>query len=100
LLEKIQIKTRREGSTLYLSTVLPDPGSGFSWFNDATLDLTVVLPASLAVELEDSSGDVKIERRCVRPPDSTRKCQPCRRTATTWRSGFSIRKPSQRSTNR
>lgn len=73
LLEQVQIKTRREGNTLYLRTELPEISSGFPWFNNnASLDLTVTLPASLAVELEDGSGDLKITQvRSAKIEDSS-----------------------------
>jgi DUF4097 and DUF4098 domain-containing protein YvlB len=73
LLEQVQIKTRREGATLYLNTVLSDSDHGFPWLlNNATLDLTVTLPASLAVELEDSSGDIDLRQlRAVKVEDSS-----------------------------
>lgn len=62
LLEQVRIKTRREGSTLYVETALPEFDGGFPWFNNATLDLTVTLPASLAVDLEDGSGDIVLKQ--------------------------------------
>lgn len=73
LREQVQIKTRREGGTLYLNTVLPDFGNGFPWLlNNATLDLTVTLPASLAIEVEDSSGDIDIRQvRAAKLEDSS-----------------------------
>lgn len=72
LLAQVRIETRREGRTLYLSTVLPQVTTGFPWFSNATLDLTVTLPASLAVELEDSSGDVDISQvRSAKIEDSS-----------------------------
>jgi DUF4097 and DUF4098 domain-containing protein YvlB len=73
LLEQVQIKTRREGAILYLNTVLPDSDSGFPWLlNNATLDLTVTLPASLAVEVADSSGDVDLRQvRAAKLEDSS-----------------------------
>jgi hypothetical protein len=72
LLEQAQVKIRREGNTVYLSTVLPESGSGFPWLDNATLDLTVSLPASLAVELEDSSGDLHMSSvRSVTIQDSS-----------------------------
>lgn len=72
LLAQVQIETRREGRTLYLSTVPPQVATGFAWFNNATLDLAVTLPASLAVELEDSSGDIDISQvRSAKIEDSS-----------------------------
>jgi hypothetical protein len=57
-LDAIRIEARREGDTVYIETVLPDDDS---WMRHDSLDLTVELPASLEVRLEDSSGDLSVE---------------------------------------
>ena len=57
-LEQMQITARREGNTIYLNTALPESESGFPWFNTASMDLTVILPASLPIELQDTAGDI------------------------------------------
>ncbi len=62
LLAKIQIDSRREGDTLYLKTLMPDLQDGFLRNVYATLDLSVQVPDSVAVELEDSSGDLELSR--------------------------------------
>lgn len=58
-LESVQIRLEREGNTLILET-LPKEDEGFNprnWFGRApTLDLTVRVPAGLAVDIEDGSG--------------------------------------------
>jgi len=63
LLKEIQLESRREGDTLYLKTLLPDvDGGNIFFFNRyATLDLTVSLPETVAIEVEDSSGDTQIK---------------------------------------
>jgi hypothetical protein len=57
-LEQIQLESRREGSTLILKTVMPDGGEMLRY---ARLDLTVVLPDTLEVSIEDSSGDFSLQ---------------------------------------
>lgn len=58
-LADVQIRLERKGNTLILET-LPKDDEGFNprrWFGSAPkLDLTVRLPAGLAVDIEDSSG--------------------------------------------
>jgi DUF4097 and DUF4098 domain-containing protein YvlB len=59
LLDAIRIDTRRDGSTLFLTTVMPE---GRSIMQQASLDLTIELPAGLAVEIDDSSGDIEVRK--------------------------------------
>jgi hypothetical protein len=56
-LEQTNIAVRREGDTLRVDVLVPETmvGLGVSY---ATLDLTVSVPASLPIEITDSSGDV------------------------------------------
>ncbi|MFL6551291.1 MAG: DUF4097 family beta strand repeat-containing protein [Povalibacter sp.] len=62
LLQQSQLESRRDGDVLYLKTVLPETNGNFFVFHSyARMDLSVTLPASLNVELEDSSGDVDLE---------------------------------------
>ena len=62
-LADVKIGLERKGTTLILET-LPKEGEGFNprnWFGRApSLDLTVRLPAGLAVDIEDSSGKAYI----------------------------------------
>jgi hypothetical protein len=60
-LAQVQIVARREGTILYVTTVLPETSSRFSWL-DTTLDVAVTLPVSLSVEVKDGSGDLSIAR--------------------------------------
>jgi hypothetical protein len=61
LMDGIVLKVHREGSTLFLETVMPELeqvilfGSSY-----AILDLKVTLPDNLPVEAQDSSGDAKL----------------------------------------
>lgn len=52
LLEEIRLEGRRDGDRAVVRVELPEPGSG----EDAAMNLTVELPASMAVEIEDGSG--------------------------------------------
>jgi polyisoprenoid-binding protein YceI len=64
LLAATDIEIRREGTLLIISTALPEPsetrGMFFSRTAYATLDLTVDVPRQVALEVEDSSGDLEI----------------------------------------
>lgn len=62
LLDQIQIETRREGSTVYLKTRMPDLKGGFIGNQYAMLDLDIALPDSIPVDIEDSSGDLDLSR--------------------------------------
>jgi DUF4097 and DUF4098 domain-containing protein YvlB len=62
LLGEIQLETRREGDTVYVKTMLPDTDNVGVFFNHyATLDLTVSVPSTVAIRLEDSSGDTELK---------------------------------------
>jgi hypothetical protein len=53
-LDAIAIRTRREGSTLYIEAITPPPSGRSEW---SSLDLTVTLPDNLHLDARDSSGD-------------------------------------------
>jgi DUF4097 and DUF4098 domain-containing protein YvlB len=57
-LDAIRIDVEREGDTIRVAAVLPDNDS---FLNHQSLDLTIELPATIAVDLEDSSGDLTVE---------------------------------------
>ncbi|HKE95607.1 MAG TPA: hypothetical protein VKB34_14935 [Povalibacter sp.] len=61
LLQEIQLESRREGDTIYLKTVLPDTHGGILIPSHTLLDLRVAVPVAVAIELDDSSGDLKLE---------------------------------------
>ncbi|MCE3285700.1 MAG: hypothetical protein K0R70_1956 [Steroidobacteraceae bacterium] len=70
-LEQTNVALRREGNTLRVDVLVPDEMVGFGVFY-ATLDLTVSVPASLPVEITDSSGDLLAsEVRVVKVTDSS-----------------------------
>ena len=60
LLDAIQLEIRREGDTVYLRTVLPEMSGlviGFAPY--AYIDLTVDVPKTAMLKLDDSSGDLQ-----------------------------------------
>ncbi len=61
LLEEIRLDTEVRGDTVRIEADTPD--SSGSWFSSRTarLDLEIEVPADLAVEVEDGSGDSRIE---------------------------------------
>jgi len=61
LLGSIQLETRRDGDTVYVRTVLPeDVDSTFFFSRYAYLDLTLNVPKSATLSIEDSSGDMEV----------------------------------------
>lgn len=61
LLGQIQLESRREGTIVYLKTAIPQVQSSVLGFGRyASLDLEVVVPESVAIDLEDSSGDLEL----------------------------------------
>lgn len=58
LIEKIQLESRRDGSTLSVKVVLPD-ADGFLGY--ARLDLNITLPDDIDLNVTDSSGDTRID---------------------------------------
>lgn len=70
-LEQTQVKLRREGNALQVHVQVPEDMQGIGIFY-ASLDLDVALPATLPVEITDSSGDMALERvRVTRVLDSS-----------------------------
>jgi Putative adhesin len=61
LLNAIQLETRRDGDTVYVKTVFPeDDASWFVFTRYAYLDLTLNVPKSAALSIEDGSGDLEL----------------------------------------
>ncbi|HET7204735.1 MAG TPA: DUF4097 family beta strand repeat-containing protein [Steroidobacteraceae bacterium] len=70
-LPQTDVTVRREGSTVRVDVRVPDQMAGIGIFY-ATLDLVVDLPASLPVEITDSSGDLTArDVRVVKVTDSS-----------------------------
>jgi DUF4097 and DUF4098 domain-containing protein YvlB len=64
LLDQIQISVRREGTTVFVETALPqDNVSGWSFGDNeyAYIDIGIALPSHIPVEAIDSSGDAEFE---------------------------------------
>ena len=62
VLGQIQLESRREGDTVYLKTLIPELTGGAVLNSYAGLHLTVQVPDSAAVEIEDSSGELALSR--------------------------------------
>ena len=61
LLDQIRIESRLEGDAVYVKAILPDMSDdtfGFSRY--ARMDLTVLVPRTAVLSLEDSSGDLQL----------------------------------------
>jgi len=70
-LEQTQIRLRRDGNVLQVQVQVPEDMQGIGIFY-ASLDLTVAVPATLPVEITDSSGDMTLEGvRVTRVLDSS-----------------------------
>jgi DUF4097 and DUF4098 domain-containing protein YvlB len=62
LLDASQINVRREGGVVYVETALPQ-NDGVSWGRSdyAWIDIGIAVPAGVAVDVSDSSGDSRLE---------------------------------------
>ena len=61
LLEQIKLEIRRDGDTVYLRTVLPDISDGlFGFSRYAYIDVTVDVPKTATLKVDDSSGDLRV----------------------------------------
>jgi putative adhesin len=61
LLADIQLEIRREGDTVYVRTVLPElSGIVFGFARYAYMDVTVGVPKTASLKLDDSSGDMRV----------------------------------------
>lgn len=62
-LAQLTLQQNRDGSMLHVVTTAPEDNGGFKLFgsNYAYIDLEVRMPQALALDLEDSSGDIEIE---------------------------------------
>ncbi|MEO8019037.1 MAG: DUF4097 family beta strand repeat-containing protein [Pseudomonadota bacterium] len=63
LLDATRISVRREGNVVYVETVLPQNGDGWSFVKNeyAYIDIGIALPATIPVDATDSSGDATFE---------------------------------------
>lgn len=62
LLEESKLEIRRDGDTVYVRTVLPEMSGVhfFGFVRYAYIDLTVEVPKTAALKLDDSSGDMRV----------------------------------------
>lgn len=61
LLDESQLEIRREGNTVYVRTVLPDLHGGlFGSSHYAHMDVTVAVPKTATLKIQDSSGDLEV----------------------------------------
>ena len=60
LLADIKLEIRREGDTVYVRTVLPDFSGIAFGVRYAYLDVTVDVPKTASLKLDDSSGDMRV----------------------------------------
>ena len=61
-LNQIQFGVRQSGTELRIEAVIPDRASSFfSWNGGASLDMEVIVPDSIAIDIEDGSGDTIVE---------------------------------------
>lgn len=61
LLEEIKLEIRREGDTVYLRTVMPEISEMFFGFSRyAYVDVTVHVPKTATLTIDDSSGDMDV----------------------------------------
>ena len=61
LLQDIKLEIRREGDTVYVRTVLPEiSGLVIGFARYAYLDVTVEVPKTASLKLDDSSGDMRV----------------------------------------
>lgn len=58
-LDEMDLLVERRGEEVYVETVM---GGGHGWSTNRRMDLVVSLPDSLAVEIIDKSGDLRVER--------------------------------------
>lgn len=61
-LNQIQFAVHQNGSDLRIEAVIPDRSSPFfSWNGGASLDMEVIVPDSVAIDIEDGSGEAIVE---------------------------------------
>jgi DUF4097 and DUF4098 domain-containing protein YvlB len=62
LLDEIKLEGTREGSVVRMEVRMPDTRNmrWDNWNNGPALDLTVTLPDNIPVEIEDTSGEVRV----------------------------------------
>lgn len=59
LLDETRLEIRRDGNTVYVRTVLPEMSS-ILFGSHAHMDVTVAVPKTATLKIEDSSGDLEV----------------------------------------
>ena len=59
LLADIKVEAVREGKEIHVRAVLPEHRDCCDWDDEALLDLVIETPASLALDVDDTSGDMR-----------------------------------------
>jgi hypothetical protein len=61
LLDALQFESRRDGDTVYVKVLMPDNFESLFGFNRyAYMDVKVTLPKTVALSLQDTSGDLRV----------------------------------------
>ena len=60
-LNQIQFGVRQSGTDLRIEAVIPDRSSTFFSWGGSSLDMEVIVPDSVAIDIEDGSGDTIVE---------------------------------------
>ena len=61
LLADIKLETNRQGDAVNVRAVMPEMDDCCGWNREALLDLVIEVPARLAVEIDDTSGDLTVD---------------------------------------
>lgn len=61
LLADIKLEAERHGDEVTVRAVMPDRDDCCGWNREALLDLIIEIPAKLAVDIDDTSGDLTVE---------------------------------------
>lgn len=61
LLADIKLETERRGDAVSVRAVMPEMDDCCGWNREAVLDLVIEVPAKLAVDIDDTSGDLTVE---------------------------------------
>ena len=60
VLDDIKVEATRNGNQIEVRALLPE-SRNWRWNEQALLDLVIEVPAALAVEIDDTSGDITVE---------------------------------------
>lgn len=61
LLADIKLEAERRGDEVTVRAVMPEMDDCCGWNREALLDLVIEVPAKLAVDIDDTSGDLTVE---------------------------------------